>query len=363
MKIKSFIWSELKSLVTLRDSTRKWPIPVLTGISVGIPLLIGLYFQNLGYGLIASLGGLVILYLPESGSLTNKISTVLISSFGFLVSFAVGQFFSFSHISAVIGFGVFSMIIHGVILYYKTAPPRSFFFVFIAAISISQPFEFNEIATKIGLISLGLMLSSSLVLAYLIFLSIRNKKEKQPETQSMLTINVYADFWEAIIMGGFMALSLAVGYLLHLENPYWIPVSSAAVMQGASRSHIWQRTFHRILGTTVGLGLTWGLLSISRSPVTIVVSIIALQMIVETFVVRNYALTVLFITPLAIFLAEADKPIIYNPDLLISLRFQEIIIGSFLGSLGGWLLHKEKIRYATIKGLQKISHGFENKQA
>lgn len=361
--MKQNIHKELKQLVTLKDSKRKWHIPILIAISLGVPLFSGIYFGNISAGLTACLSGLVILYLPSTGSLTNKISTLLISAFGFILSFSIGQFFSFNHIVSVIVFGIFSMVTHWIMLYYKTAPPRSFFFIFLVSISICQPFNLNTIPFKVGLISLGLMFASFLALAYLVIESLKTNQNTQPKPSPILQKNNYADYWEAIIMGVFMALSLMCGYLLKMNNAYWIPVSCAAVMQGASRYHIWQRTFQRILGTLLGLGLCWLLLSITKSIVVLCVFIIVLQLIVEILITRNYALAVIFITPLAIFLSEAANPIITTPNELIVLRFQEIIIGSFIGAIGGWLLHKEKVRYATIKGLAKITNGFENKNS
>lgn len=362
MKVKERIRLELKELIALKESNREWQVAPLIALSVGFPLLLGLFFDNLSAGLTACLGGLVILYLPSSGSLTNKITTLMISSFGFTLSFSIGQFFSFSHVSAVIAFGLFSMVVHWIVLYYKTSPPRSFFFIFIAAISICQPFNLNTIPTKVGLMSLGLMLSSFLALLYLIYSARKIEPETQPVPRRILTKNATANFWEAIIMGGFMAISLVCGYLLKMDNPYWIPVSCAAVMQGASRYHIWQRTFHRIIGTLLGLVVCWLLLNIIHSKILICVFIILLQLVVELLVVRNYALAVIFITPMAILLSEAANPLIENPNVLITLRLQEIVIGSSLGALGGWILHKEKIRYATIRGLEKISSRLDSKE-
>jgi len=348
--------------MVFRESDRKWQIPLMTALCVGAPLLLGLYFDNLASAITASLSGMVILYLPARGSLTNRISTLMISSFGFMVAFTIGQVFSFDRISAVIAFGLFSMAVHWIILYYKTAPPRSFFFIFIAALSICQPFDLDGIPAKVGLMGLGLMFSSLVALGYLWNQSTKVDWSKVPKPRSILKKNRYADFWEAIITGGFMALSLGIGYFLDLINPYWIPVSCAAVMQGASRYHIWQRTFHRILGTFVGLGLCWGLLSLSSSTLMLCVYIILLQLIVETLVVRNYALAVIFITPLAVFLSEAANPLINTPDLLIGLRFKEIVIGSILGAIGGWVLHREKLRFATIRGIRIISYEIERRR-
>lgn len=356
MAARKEVLRELKSLVVMRKSTRKWQIPVLTAICVGFPLLIGLYFQAMGPAILASLSGMVILYLPDGGSLTSRITTLMIGSFGFLVSFALGQFFSFDRGVAVLALGLFSLVVHWIILYYKAAPPGGFFFIMIAALSICQPYDLEGIPQRIGLLAMGLMFSSAVALAYLLRLSTRIDLDRQPRTQSIFKKNKAADFWEAIIMGVFMALSLAVGHLMDLVNPYWIPISCAAVMQGASRYHIWQRTFQRILGTFLGLGLCWGLLSLSSSMVMLCAYIILLQLIVETLVVRNYALAVIFITPLAIFFTEAADPLINSPDMLVELRLKETVIGSVLGALGGWLLHREKLRFATIRGIRIINY-------
>lgn len=220
--------------------------------------------------------------------------------------------------------------------------------------SICQPFSLDTIPTKVGLIGLGTMFSCILALIYVF--SDRQKETKQNETETF-SKNIYANYWESIITGGFMAIALATGYLLKFDNPYWIPVSTAAVMQGASLYHIRQRTVYRILGTFVGLGLCWVLLSIVHTPLLICISIILLQFVVEMLIVRHYALAVIFITPMAILLTEAGSPLMNTPDQLISLRFWEICIGSVLGAAGGWMLYKEKIRYTSIRGIEKISEG------
>ena len=67
---------------------------------------------------------------------------------------------------------------------------------------------------------------------------------------------------------------------------------------------VWQRSLQRILGTFLGLGPCWLLLGGSTSPVYLCICIMVLQLIVEMLVVRQYALAVIFITPLTIFLGS-----------------------------------------------------------
>ncbi|TNE80284.1 MAG: FUSC family protein [Bacteroidetes bacterium] len=348
------IRKELSSLLAMRESNRDWLMAPLSAVCMGVPLLLGLYLGSIQAGLLAGLGGLVIVYLPETGTITNRIVTLLICSFGFMVSFTIGQIASINHLSSVLTIGVFTGIVHWIVLFYKSAQPKSFFFVLIIALSICQPFNLADIPTKVGLIGLGTMFSSVFGLAYIMRLRVKQKELVSLPIDPVLRKNDFANYWEAIILGAFMAIALGVGYLMGLDSPYWIPVSSAAVMQGASRYHIWQRTVQRIVGTFVGLGLCWLLLHASSSIWVIGVFIVVLQLIVELTVVKNYALAVVFITPLAIFLADAANPVINTPDALISLRFIEICVGSLIGAIGGWVLHREQIRYATLKGLAKL---------
>ncbi|MBO9666168.1 MAG: hypothetical protein J7501_05090, partial [Bdellovibrio sp.] len=58
----------------IKKTERLWHIPVLAALCVGIPLLFGLFFDNLPAGLMASLPGVVILYLPTSG-FTHRLRT------------------------------------------------------------------------------------------------------------------------------------------------------------------------------------------------------------------------------------------------------------------------------------------------
>ncbi|MEC8831937.1 MAG: FUSC family protein, partial [Bacteroidota bacterium] len=345
-----------------RQTSKKWYIPLLAAICVGIPLLVGLYFENLRLGLMGSLGGLVILYLPETGSRTNRFVTILVASFAFIISFSVGQFFSFHPVAAVIAMGLFTFIVHWIVLVYKTSPPRSFFFIMIAALSICQPFHLETIPTKIGALSLGTMLASILATIHIIWKTNPSDNPEQDNSEpSVFTKNDFADIWEAIVMAAFMAGGMGIGYLMGYQNPYWIPVSTAAVMQGASLYHIRQKTAYRILGTFVGLGLCWLLLTFVDTPLEICVSIIVLQFIIELLIIRHYALAVIFITPMTIFLSEAASPLMASPKDLIELRFWEIVIGSVLGAFGGWMLYKEKIRYTTLHGLKRIKVTMEKR--
>lgn len=353
MKSKEILVQEWSYLFKLKQTERLWHVPFLAALCVGIPLLTGIYLNQLKPALLSSLAGLVILYIPNS-SLANRMITLLVCSFGFMVSYTVGICFSFHFILSSIVFGIFTFAVHWLALYFKAKPPGSFFFIMIASMASCQPFDPTMISQKIGLVGLGTMTACLLALLYSLLML-----KKQPTQTTTLSVtfvrNKYADVVEALILGLFMMASLLIGHLLKLQNPYWVPISCLAVMQGATLHTIWQRGFHRILGTFIGLGLAWLVLSLNKTPLSICLTIMASQFIVEMLVTRHYALTVIFITPMTILLAEANGSMIQNPDQLIYIRFWDISIGSLIGIVGGWFMHHEKIRYHAALQLRKAN--------
>jgi len=353
--IKEIVTQEVKAFFRLRQTERLWHIPVLASLCVGLPLLLGLYFDNLKSGLTASLAGLVILYLPASSSIANRMTMLLICSFGFMISYATGLIFSFNPLVSAIVLGLFSAIVHWAAQYFKSRPPGSFFFIMVATMGSCMPYHLQSIPERIGLMGMGTMLACLLALVYCLLISKIYPIQKTNPVSMVIMKNNYVNIVESIIIGLFMFGSLMIGRLLKLQNPYWVPISCAAVMQGASLYHIWQRVLHRVLGTYIGFALCWVLLSISKAPLSICVSIMVLQFIVEMLIVRHYALAVIFITPLTILLTEAGNPLIQDPNMLVYIRFWDILLGSVLGFVGGWVLYHEKIRYHAVKRIRKAS--------
>ena len=80
------IGNSIQSFFELKKSKRSRHIPFLASLCVAIPLFIGLYFDNLAMGLLASLGGLVILYYQPNIAVGSRMLTLLICSLGFTFS-------------------------------------------------------------------------------------------------------------------------------------------------------------------------------------------------------------------------------------------------------------------------------------
>lgn len=344
-KISNLIIREVKSLFELKETERLWHIPMLATLCVGVPLLTGFYFNKLDYGILSSIGGLVILYLPLT-SVANRMITLITCSFGLLVSLAIGICFSFNPFISSMILGLFSIGINWITNYFDMKSPKSFFFIMLASIACCMPFNLATIPTRIGLIALGTMFACILAFFYSLF--IVKKYPPQKEISTIKKSN-YANLIESSIIGIFIGISLLIGNILHLDNPYWLPISCASVIQGVSLRHIWQRSIQRIVGTYLGLGLTGLLLLFNLTPLSICISILILQFIIEILVVRHYGLAVIFITPMTLFLAEASHAMTTNPNNLLAARLIDIVLGSLIGMIGGWFLHRQLYNEDIVK--------------
>ncbi|MDI1303720.1 MAG: FUSC family protein [bacterium] len=344
---KTLVFREAKSLFELKKTERLWHFPVLASLCVGLPLLIGYYFNKLDYGILSCMGGLVILYLPTT-TVARRMIMLLTCSFGFMISFVIGLCFSFNPILSAVVLGFFAMSVYWVVNYFGMKPPGSFFFIMIASIASCMPFDLEKIPIRVGLIGMGAMLACLLALFYSLF-------SANPVKTELIVVKKsnYTTLFESGIVGFFIFVSLLTGHLLQLSNPYWLPISCLAVMQGASLQHVWQRSFQRVLGTFIGLGLAWLLLLLKMTPLTICISIMVLQFIIEMLVVRHYGLAVIFITPLTLFLAEAGSAMTVDANTLISVRFVDILLGSIIGAIGGWFLHHEQLRHNAERQIRK----------
>lgn len=334
---------------TITPSKRSWHIPFLAGFAIGIPLLVGYFLGNIKPALTASLAGLTILYIPNNKNIIETMGEIFVLSFGMIFSYIMGIALSFNDWFGSIGFGIFSIVAYYTAKYHNLRPPGSFFYIMIASMAISLPHPIEKITQQIGIFALGTFNVCVLVFLYTFLIRPRNiSKNIKISTK----INHYTNFKEALIVGIFMTLSIALGKIFGLEYPYWIPISCLAVLQGVSIEHIWQRGIHRILGTTIGLGIAWVIFTYITAPLGICFCIITLQIIVELLIVRHYGLAVIFITPMGILLAETGSPISLEPNHLLVVRLIEIFIGSLLGAIGGWFLYNEKVHKNTLKHIQ-----------
>ncbi|MEV5829392.1 FUSC family protein [Spirillospora sp. NPDC052242] len=133
------------------------------------------------------------------------------------------------------------------------------------------------------------------------------------------------------------AVALAVVFALGLSQPYWAAIAVCAVLQGQTLVGTWQRAINRSIGTVAGLGVAALLLPLHPHGVAVALIVGLLQFVVELLIARNYALAVMFITPLTLLLVEAAHPGA-SPVPFAEARLVNTLLGCAIGVVGGHLL-------------------------
>lgn len=350
----------LKDIFAIKKSKRPWHLPVIAGIAIGLPILVGYYLDMLQEGKWASLAALVILYI-NSDNLVRRMMTLIICGFLIIISFTIGTLFSFNPYLAPFFLGLWAAFIHFTLYQLDMdKPPGSFFFIMVASMAISMPFDWTIIPQKIGFVTIGAMISLTIGFVYSLFtLPFRTKII----TFSKLRTRPYQTITEALVFGVFIGLSLLIARFLRLDNPYWVPISCMAVMQGVSVKHVWTRSVQRVLGTFMGLAIVWLLLQISTDPLFLCICIMVNQIIIEFLIVRNYGYAVVFITVLTVFLVESEYGSTTEVTSLLTARFFDIVLGSLIGAFGGWILHNRQVHYHSTRQMRRTRNfWYANKQ-
>ena len=103
-------------------------------------------------------------------------------------------------------------------------------------------------------------------------------------------------------------LAAALGAALGLHRTYWVLLAVVATLQaGRSRRLTAVRGVNRVLGTLVGVAAFALLALLAPQGLLLALVVGLLQLVTELVIVRHYGLALVFITPLALTIAEAGS--------------------------------------------------------
>lgn len=128
-----------------------------------------------------------------------------------------------------------------------------------------------------------------------------------------------------------------VAYGLHIGHPYWAVMTTALIMTiHADRLTLTHRALHRVAGTVIGVGVFFGIHAGNPSGIWITVIALALMFLIQLTVVRNYAVGVMFVTPMALLISTTGNPYVPVKDV-VGQRVVETAIGAGMSLLVIWL--------------------------
>jgi hypothetical protein len=127
-----------------------------------------------------------------------------------------------------------------------------------------------------------------------------------------------------------VALAASAGVLVGTPHPWWVVVVAVGLLQtDMARRPTVGRAAHRITGTLVGVA-PFALIVAWRPGGAWLVAVIALlQGAAEAVITRNYALGMVFLTPLALTLVETVRPT--PAGQVIAERLVDTVIGALVG--------------------------------
>jgi hypothetical protein len=136
--------------------------------------------------------------------------------------------------------------------------------------------------------------------------------------------------WETIalnVVGALVAGGVAE-VLPGLGHPYWAVIAVVSTLPALRQRHTVSRAVQRVVGTVGGTVLAVGILLLEPSAWWIVVVAVVGQFMAEVFVARNYAVCLLFLTPLALAVSWLSLP--EAPGLLAADRIGQTLLGALV---------------------------------
>ena len=327
------------AVVKPSPSPPRLAIAIQAGIAmllvVGLPSLAG----QSRLGLLASTGALSALYL-SARSRRERIRRLPLVQLGLLVSVALGAATGGNRIAAPIVLAV--VAVGAVVLVSATAvgPPGALFPVLAAGVSsrlvgpVSVGGDGLSPLLVIECTAAGAAFAFLVVVAPLIVPAVRRRDRERPVTTLRFALDANSRTVVArVSVAAVIASALAAG--LGLQRGYWVVVAVVAVLQaGRGRRLSGVRAVHRVVGTLVGAGvfvLAATLLGLPAAGILLAVVLGALQFGAEMVVVRHYGIALLFVTPLALLIAEAGSP--GDPWLIAGTRVLDTAIGCAIALL------------------------------
>jgi hypothetical protein len=146
------------------------------------------------------------------------------------------------------------------------------------------------------------------------------------------------------------ALATWAGGRLGFGHNYWAMVAAVVPLVGHTTRHRVRRGIQRIIGTVLGLVLLAGVVLLGLQPWQTVLVMALCQFGAEMFIIRQYLVAQVFVTPLALISTLLVVP--SSPALLLRDRIIETVIGAAVGiavvlAPGAWRRLRQKTGQRT----------------
>lgn len=161
----------------------------------------------------------------------------------------------------------------------------------------------------------------------------------------------------AVLISGVIAVWISQA--LTMTHAYWAMAAAVLMLhQGFDWHRTVARGVERTLGTWLGLGVAGLILALHPHGLWLALVIGTLQFVIEMYVLRNYTLAVVFITPAALTIASGGAPVDDLGELLLT-RGSDTLIGCAVALAVYWatqrLRHPTGLRRAVTDTIDAVT--------
>ncbi|ADH88588.1 conserved hypothetical protein [Ancylobacter novellus DSM 506] len=291
------------------------------GVSVGLPIWAIYASGHIHFAVYAAFGALTSLY-GHSEIVERRVETQVVAGAALVATLASGALYSVTQgpqwllpvmlAAVVVGAGTLGTIMRWV-------PRGEIFFILVFLVVAGIPLTPEEILPVIAVGAGGAAFSILLTLlerggradaepfARGVRLRMQAGLATLDRTRHAITITIAA---MAATGAWLLALALDIGH------PFWAPIAVAALMPALTPADAMRRAIYLLLGTLGGVCIGAVLFAQEPGPLALIISIALCQAVAELFMARNYALALVFITPLAIGMSNLGRNLPWSPLLV-----------------------------------------------
>lgn len=316
----------------------RWPLATQAALGIAVPIAVMTLLGEASLGYVAASGAFTVLF-AGSAAVVDRARVLPFVAAGLLASAALGALTAGDDLLAGFGVVVVAVVSAALSFGFRLGPPGPLFFVLVFGLSghvldtgAISPLPYLA-ALASGCLFSYLVAMTPLVLARTRATAARPLRELLPGPA------LTADSRLLLLRVAIVAvLGVLLGIVIDPERTYWVVGSGIAVIGvAAARRAALHRGVHRMLGTVLGAGLYLVLSLLHPAGLWLAALLGALQFTIELVVVRNYALALVFITPLVLLLTGAATGSIGSTDIAIE-RIIDTVVGAALGAASG-ILH------------------------
>lgn len=327
----------VRSLYTLRPAPGpRWPLALQAALSVAVPIAVMTLVGRPELGYQAATGAFTALHVGQlrPGERARVLPFVAAA---LIASSALGVLVGPSIAATLVGLVVLTALASAFTFGFRLGPPGPIFFVLVFGVSA----HVAAVAPSFSAGEFLLALSGGCVFSYLLAVTPLVLPRVRREPARPVAELMARPVWDAPTVTMLLravavaAVGAVVGIWVDPDRAYWIVTSGIAVAAGVvalERRIAISRGLHRAIGTVAGAGLYFLLILVPWAGYALAALLGALQFVIELLVVRNYALALLFITPLVLLLTGAATGSI-GSIAVADERVIDTLVGSALGML------------------------------